>query len=594
MKTYPIDFVGFTSYLMSMYIRKITRKKDGKTHAYWALVESRRTERGPRQHVVAYLGEMDATGRMGIQKAAEGRSDHQVDLFKNLEPEWVEVNVRAVRTERVRDFGDIWLALELLKRLGLVAFFQQVMPAGRAKIPWADLACILTIARFCEPKSELYIAEHFYGHTALADLMGIPNDLVYDNRLYRALDQLLPHKEALEKHLKQRFGELFNIEYDLLLYDVTSTYFEGEAASNSQAKRGYSRDQRPDCKQVCIALVVTQEGIPLGYEVFAGNRHDSTTVEEIVEKMETRYGAADRIWVMDRGMVSDENIDFLKQKGRRYIIGTPKSLLKKFERELLSGDWQKINEGLQVKKCASPDGTEETFILCRSAARKEKEQAMLERFTGRIEKELQKIQTSGQKGRLKNPAVTERRIGRLIERNSRDAGLFDIKVIKNQEDDTLSVTWSKSQDRQNWQQLTQGCYMLRSNIADWSAEDLWHAYIHLTDVEAAFRIQKNDLVLRPIWHQTEKRVQAHILVCFLAYVLWKCLSQMCRNSGLGNEPRKIIDEIKRIKLTDVILPTKKGVGIRLPCVSKPDDHQRIHLQQLGLKIPARLTKNHKM
>jgi len=593
-KTYPIDFVSFTSYLMSMYIRKITRKKDGKTHAYWALVESRRTERGPRQHVVAYLGEMDAAGRLGVRKAAEGRSDHQADLYEKLEPEWVEVNVRGVRTERVRDFGDIWLALELLKRLGLVAFFQQVMPAGREKIPWADLACILTIARFCEPKSELYIAEHFYGHTALADLMGIPNDLVYDNRLYRALDQLLPHKEALEKHLKQRFGELFNIEYDLLLYDVTSTYFEGEAASNSQAKRGYSRDQRPDCKQVCIALVVTQEGIPLGYEVFAGNRHDSTTVEEIVEKMETRYGAADRIWVMDRGMVSDENIDFLKQKGRRYIIGTPKSLLKKFERELLSGDWQKINEGLQVKKCASPDGTEETFILCRSAARKEKEQAMLERFTGRIEKELQKIQTSGQKGRLKNPAVTERRIGRLLERNSRAAGLFDIKVIKNQEDDTLSVTWSKSQDRQSWQQLTQGCYMLRSNIADWSAEDLWHAYIHLTGVEAAFRIQKKDLGLRPIWHQTEKRVQAHILVCFLAYVLWKCLSQMCKNSGLGNEPRKIIDEIKRIKLTDVILPTKKGVEIRLPCVSKPDDHQRILLQHLGLKIPARLTKNHKM
>lgn len=579
---------------MSMYIRKITRKKDGKAHAYWALVESRRTERGPRQHVVAYLGEMDAAGRLGVRKAAEGRSDHQADLYEKLEPEWVEVNVRGVRTERVRDFGDIWLALELLKRLGLVAFFQQVMPAGREKIPWADLACILTIARFCEPKSELYIAEHFYGHTALADLMGIPNDLVYDNRLYRALDKLLPHKEALEKHLKQRFGELFNIEYDLLLYDVTSTYFEGEAASNSQAKRGYSRDQRPDCKQVCIALVVTKEGIPLGYEVFAGNRHDSTTVEEIVEKMETRYGAADRIWVMDRGMVSDENIDFLKQKGRRYIIGTPKSLLKKFERELLSGDWQKINEGLQVKKCASPDGTEETFILCRSAARKEKEQAMLERFTGRIEKELQKIQTSGQKGRLKNPAVAERRIGRLLERNSRAAGLFDIKVIKNQEDDTLSVTWSKSQDRQSWQQLTQGCYMLRSNIADWSAEDLWHAYIHLTDVEAAFRIQKNDLVLRPIWHQTEKRVQAHILVCFLAYVLWKCLSQMCKNSGLGNEPRKIIDEIKRIKLTDVILPTKKGVEIRLSCVSKPDDHQRILLQHLRLKIPARLTKNHKM
>ena len=402
-----------------MYIRKITRKKDGKTHAYWALVESRRTARGPRQHVVAYLGELDAAGRVGVKNAAEGRSDHQADLYENLEPEWVEVNVRAVRTERVRDFGDIWLALELLKRLGLYEFFHQVMPAGREQIPWADLACVLTLARFCEPKSELYIAEHFYGHTALADLIGIPNDKVYENRLYRALDKLLPHKEALEKHLKRRFGELFNIQYDLLMYDVTSTYFEGEAAINPQAKRGYSRDKRFDCKQVCIALVVTKEGFPLGYEVFDGNRNDSTTVEEIVKKMEERYGAADRIWVMDRGMVSEKNIEFLSQNHRRYIIGTPKSLLKKFERELLSGDWQKINQGLEVKKCASPDGTEEIFILCRSAARKEKEQAMLERFSNRIEKELEKIQTSCQKGRLKDSAVAQRRIGRLLQRNSR-------------------------------------------------------------------------------------------------------------------------------------------------------------------------------
>ena len=577
-----------------MYIRKINIKKDGKNHAYWALVESYRTERGPRQRVIAHLGEMDVAGRIGVKNAAEGRSDHQVDLLENVEPKWVEVNVRAVRTERVRDFGDVWLALELLKRLGLHQFFRQVMPAGREKIPWADLACILTIARFCDPRSELYIAEHFYGHTALADLMGISNDQVYDNRLYRALDKLLPHKESLEKQLKDRFGELFDIQYDLLLYDVTSTYFEGEASSNPQAKRGYSRDKRPDCKQVCIALVVTKEGIPLGYEVFDGNRNDSTTVEEIVKKMEQRYGAADRIWVMDRGMVSENNIAFLSQNHRRYIIGTPKSLLKKFERELLSENWQRINEGLEVKKCASPDGTEETFILCRSSARKEKEQAMLERFSNRIEKELEKIQTSSQKGRLKDPAVAERRIGRLLGRNSRASGLFDIKVVKNQQDDTLSVTWSKSDDRQSWQQLTQGCYMLRSNITDWSAEDLWHAYIHLTDVETAFRIQKNDLLLRPMWHQKEKRVQAHILVCFLAYLLWKCLAQMCKNSGLGDEPRRIIDEIKRIKLTDVILPTKKGVELKLHCVSKPDQHQQILLQHLGLKLPSRLTKNYKM
>jgi transposase len=554
-----------------MYIRKITRKKDGKTHAYWSLVESCRTARGPRQHVVAYLGEMDAAGRIGVKNAAEGRSDRQANLLEKVEAEWIVVNVRAIRTERVRDFGGIWLALELLKRLGLYQFFQQVMPVGREKIPWADLACVLTIARFCEPKSELYIAEHFYGHTALADLMGIPNDKVYDNRLYRALDKLLPHKESLEKHLKQRFGELFNIQYDLLVYDVTSTYFEGEAANNSQAKHGYSRDKRPDCKQVCIALVVTKEGIPLGYEVFGGNRNDSTTVEEIVEKMEQSYGAADRIWVMDRGMFSENNIVFLKQNNRRYIIGTPKSLLKKFERELVSENW-----------------------LCRSSARKEKEQAILKRFSDNIEKELEKIQTSCQKGRLKDPAVAERRIGRLLQRNSRASALFDIKVVKGQQDHKLTLSWRKLQGRQDWQQLSQGCYMLRSNITDWSAEELWHAYIHLTDVEAAFRIQKNDLVLRPIWHQKEKRVQAHIMVCFLAYVLWKCLSQMCKNSGLGNEPRKIIDEIKRIKLTDVILPTKNGVDIKLHCVSKPDEHQRILLQYLRLNLPSRLTENHKM
>lgn len=576
-----------------MYLRKINRKKDGKDHFYWALVESRRTARGPRQHVIAYLGEMDQAGRLGIKRATEGRRDHQGDLFDDPEPEWVEVNLSAVRTERVRDFGDIWLALELLKHLGLYDFFHQVMPPGREKIPWADLACVLIIARFCNPKSELYIAEHFYGHTALADLMGIPNDKVYDNRLYRALDKLLPHKEALEKHLKERFGELFNIQYDLLLYDVTSTYFEGGAQKNPQAQRGYSRDKRPDCKQVCIALVVTKEGIPLAYEVFDGNRKDDTTVKEIVEKMEARYGAADRIWVMDRGMANAKNIEFLQQGKRRYIIGTPRSLLKKFERELLSEEWQTIREGLEVKYCPSPFGDEETFILCRSTARKEKERAILERFTQNIEAGLRKIKITCEKGRLKNLGVAERRIGRLLQRNTRATSLFDIQ-LKADDQGKLVISWTQRQGRQEWKRLSEGCYLLRSNIEDWSAEELWHAYIHLTDAEAAFRIQKKDLVLRPIWHQKENRVQAHILVCFLAYVLWKCLAQMCKQNGLGNEPRKVLDEIRRIKLTDVILPTRKGVEIKLHCVTKPDAHQRILLQHLGLQIPARLTKNYKM
>jgi len=579
-----------------MYLRKIKRNKDGKTHTYWALVESYRTTRGPRQRVVAYLGEMDASNRLSIKMAAENRRDYQKDLFDDLNPKWVEVDVNPpgrIRVERVRDFGDIWLALELIKRLGLYDFFHQVMPPGREKISWAKLACVLIIARFCHPKSELYVAEHYYGHTAMSDLMGVPDDDIYDNRLYRTLDQLLPHKHALEKHLKERFGQMFQINYDLLLYDVTSTYFEGQAEKNSQAKRGYSRDKRPDCKQVCIALVVTKEGIPLAYEIFDGNRRDCTTLEEIVGKMEQQFGSADRIWVMDRGMISKKNIEFLNQNHRRYIIGTPKSLLKKFEKELLSTNWQTIQHGLEVQSCPSPFGDNERFILCRSTARREKEQAILDRFIQNMETGLEKINQSCHKGRLNNLGVAERRIGRLLQRNSRAAALFDIKVQPD-EHGKLKLTWMKKDDRKSWAQLSQGCYLLRSNIEDWSAEQLWQAYIHLTDAEAAFRIQKSDFVLRPIWHQKQDRVAAHIFVCFLNLVLYKCLAQLCKKNGLGDEPRKVIDEIKRIKLTDVILPTKKRIEIKLHCVSQPEPHQKILLQRLNIKMPTRLTKNLKM
>ena len=578
---------------MYMYIRKISRKKDGKAHAYWALVESRRNSRGPRQHVVAYLGEMDSAGRVGLKMAAQGFREHQQDLFNDTAPEWVEVNIRGVRTERTRDFGSIWLGLELLRRLGLLAFFRRALPRGRREISCGDLACVLIIARLCNPSSELYIAEHFYGHTALADLLGVPVEKVYDNRLYRALDTLLPHKEALEAHLKDRFGELFGISYDLLLYDVTSTYFEGEAKQNVQAKRGYSRDRRPDCKQVCIALVVSREGIPLGYEVFDGNRKDETTVKEIVDKMEGRYGTADRIWVMDRGMVNENNVSFLKQGQRRYIIGTPRNTLKDFEQQLLSEDWQSIREGLEVQQCVSPQGEEEVFILCRSTARREKEKAMLHRCTRNIESGLSALSKSFRAGRIKEASVAERRIGRLLQRNSRAAGLYEIEVMKKKRGG-LGLRWSKREDRHRWADLTRGCYVLRSNITDWSAEELWHAYIHLTEAEAAFRIQKSDLALRPIWHQKQHRVQAHLLVCFLAYVLWKCLAQLCKQSGLGHEPRKIFDEISRIKLNDVILPTRNGIEIKLQCVTLPDEHQRILLQRLGLHLPKRLTQNSKM
>jgi transposase len=572
-----------------MYLRPHYRRQDGQRQAYWTLVESYRTERGPRQRTVAYLGLMDEAGRLGVQQAADPQPpSRQQQLFPQpeTEPRFVEIDRTRVRVENCRQFGGPWLALELVKKLGLEAFLKRTMPMGQAHVPWSLTALILIIARLCEPSSELHIAEHFYRQSALADLLGVPDDKVDDNRLYRGLDELLPHKPALEVFLKERFGELFGIEYDLLLYDVTSTYFEGQANANPLAKRGYSRDHRPDCKQVCLGLVVTRCGLPLGYEVFAGNRHDSTTLQEIVETMEARYGKAQRIWVLDRGMVSEENIDFLKEGQRQYIVGTPKSQLKRFERQLAAEDWHAIREGLEVKLCACPDGGAETFILCRSRDRRQKEQAMHARFEKRIAEGLTQLAAGGVK-RRQDVATISRRVGRLLGQNTRAAGLFDVQVVAD-EHGTARIEWKKVETWRAWAELSEGSYVLRSNVSGWSDEDLWRAYIQLTEAETAFRIQKSDLSLRPVWHQKEDRVLAHILVCFLAYVLWKFLGQLCQKAGLGDEPRRVLTELSELRAVDVVLATRDGREIRTQCVTQPSDHQKIILDRLGLELPGRL------
>jgi len=558
----------------------------GERKDYWQLVESYRTERGPRQQVVAYLGDMEECGRLGVREAAGGNEEHihQGKLFDEAKPCWVEVDTSRVKVERTRFFGGPWLGLKILEKLALEEFLDSVMPAGREEIPWGVMALVLVLSRLCDPSSELYIAEHLYERTALGDLLGVPAQKVNDDRLYRALDTLLPFKPELERHLKMKLGELFELEYDLLLYDVTSTYFEGESRGNDQAARGYSRDHRPDCKQVCIALVVSRCGMPLAYEVFDGNRNDSTTVEEIVETIEARYGCVGRIWVMDRGMASEENIELLRQKKQRYILGTPKSQLRRFEREILSDGWESIREGLEVKLLPCPGG-EETFILCRSADRREKEKGMHERFERRIEVGLEKIASGCGKRRQKAVRAAER-VGRLLGQNSRAAGLFKVEV--KEVEGRAEVVWSKVDAWREWSALSEGCYMLRSNIMDWTAEGLWRAYIQLTEAEAAFRIAKSDLAIRPIWHQRKERVQAHILVCFLAYVLWKTLGQMCQRAGLGHEPRKVFDEIAQIQMVDVVLPTRIGVSIRRRCVAQPTKHQAILLQKLGLILPTHL------
>ena len=578
-----------------MFLRPCYRRKNGKRHAYWALVESVRTERGPRQRVVAYLGDIDEAERLGVQQAVDPhdvRDRQQSLLEEKTTPQHVEVDLSKVRVENCREFGGPWLAWQLIQKLGIDEFLKQSIPSGKEEIEWAVMSLVLVIARLCRPSSELHIAEHFYRQTALADILGVPDEKVNENRLYRTLDQLLPQKESLEVHLKNRLGELFDLEYDLLLYDVTSTYFEGQAERNPLAQRGYSRDQRGDCRQVCIALVVSRCGMPLGYEVFAGNTADVTTVEHVVTTMEKRYGQSDRIWVMDRGMVSEENIEFLKEEGRRYILGATKSHLKKFEQQLLEEDWHTVHQGLEVKLCQSPDGDEETFILCRSNDRRKKDEAIVRRFEQRIEERLTRMQARCEK-QNRNVQKVEREVGRLLGQNTRAAGLFEVEVKAN-EDGFAKLSWKKITQRTDWATLSAGCYLLRSNVTDWSDEELWKAYIQLTEAEAAFRIHKSDLSIRPIWHQKEDRVLAHILVCFLAYVLWKTLAAMCQKAGLGHEPRRVLSELSEIRSLDVILPTTSGVEIRKRCVTKPTDHQQILLHHLGLTLPSSLKQFEEM
>jgi transposase len=576
-----------------MYLRHTTRRKDGKVHRYWQLVRSVRVGRKVIQQTVAHLGELDAHGRAhakALARAITGDRE-QPDLFvADAADEPIPVRLNRIRLERGRAFGDVWLGWTLWRALRLDEALAHLLPKGREAVPWATMAAVLVLARLCEPSSELPIAETWYRGTALEDLLALPAPLVNDDRLYRALDRLVAHKTALEQHLVARLGELFALDYDLLLYDVTSIYFEGLADANLLARRGHSRDHRPDCKQVCLALVVTREGLPLGYEIFAGNRTDVTTVEEIVEAMEARYGLAQRIWVMDRGMTSANNLEWLRETGRRYLVGTPKSELKKWAGALAEArDWQAVRDGIEAKQCVGPDGVE-TFVLIRSVERREKERAMHERFTRRIEDGLQRL---GQRlGRARRPLDVrrlERQLGRLLERNQRAAGRYVIEFVSDPTRPAgVRLDWTARPEWDDWARWSEGCYVLRTNVTDWSPEELWRTYIQLTDVEAAFRIQKSELAIRPVWHQRADRVQAHILVCFLAYVLWKTLEQWQRRAGLGQSPRTIFNELRRIQSTDVVLPAEDGRELRLRCVVRPDAAQAALLDRLGLDLPQRL------
>jgi len=575
-----------------MYLRHTIRKKDGKVHRYWTLVRSVRMGRRVIQQTVAQLGELDEHGRIEARAFARrviGAPEEATLFDDGSEPLTAPVRLKGVRVERSRQFGDVYLALCLWRGMGLEDLCRRLLPIGQERVAWAKMAAVLVTARLCEPSSELHIAEDWYRRTALCDLLQLGDAEVNKDRLYRGLDRLLAHKPALEAHLAARCGELFAVENDVLLYDVTSTYFEGQADANPQAQRGYSRDHRPDCKQVLIALVVTFDGFPLGYEVFAGNTHDSRTVQTIVAAMEARHGALGRVWIADRGMASAENLAWLRQTGRRYIIGAPKSQLKTFSGELARKEgWRTVQEGVEVKLARDPE-TAETVILCRSEDRRSKERAMHDKFSRRIEQALERISARIAHARKPlDPAAINRQIGRILQKNQRAAARFVIALEPDAGLAGLRLRVDHDTAFDDWAALSEGAYLLRSNVGDWSDRQLWKAYIQLTQAEAAFRIQKDQLNLRPIWHQREDRVQAHILVCFLAFALWKSLEMWQERAGLGNSPRTLLEELARIQSHDVVLPTSAHGEIRLRCVAQPDAAQAALLDRLGVNLPKRM------
>jgi len=575
-----------------MYLRYTTRRKDGKVHRYWRLVRSVRIGRRVIQQTVAQLGELDAHGRLEARALARRLigAPEQAGLFEDGRRDvTVPVRLKGIRVERPRRFGDVYLALALWRGTGLADLCAELLPVGKERVAWEKMAAVLVAARLCEPSSELHIAEDWYRRTALADLLALDDALVNKDRLYRALDHVLVHKAALEAHLARRAGELFAVENEVLLYDVTSTYFEGQAEANPLAQRGYSRDHRGDCKQVCIALVVTFDGFPLGYEVFPGNTHDSRTVRTIVATMEARHGVLGRVWIADRGMASAANLAWLRETGRRYIIGAPKAELKRFAQALAEPmGWREIRAGVQVKLARDAD-TGETAILVRSAERRTKERAMHDKFSGRIERALESLEARIAGARKPVDAATvNRQIGRILQRNQRAAARFAVRLQAADCPAGFRLAVDRNAAFDDWADLTEGAYLLRTNIADWSDEQLWKAYIQLTQAEAAFRIQKDQLRVRPIWHQHADRVEAHILVCFLAFVLWKSLEMWQQRAGLGNSPRTVLEELARIQSHDIVLPTTAHGDIRLRCVTEPDAAQAALLDRLGIVLPKRM------
>jgi transposase len=574
-----------------MFLRCTTRKKNGKEHRYYSLVENRRLAGGRVvQRPALYLGEINDSQqeawRKTIEIFEEGRSrPRTVALFPAdrcgalADPDIVRIRLSQLSLHRPRQWGACWLAGQLWAQVGLDRFWAARLPPSRKGTRWDAVLQVLVTYRLLDPGSEWRLYRHWFGHSALADLLGADLALADIHKLYECHERLLAHKKDLFTHLTQQWKDLFNARFEVLLYDLTSTYFESDPPFPEGDKRrhGYSRDKRPDCVQVVIALIVTPEGFPLAYEVLAGNTSDKTTLADFLKKIEEQYGQAERIWVMDRGIPTEPVLAQMRaaKPPVQYLVGTPRGRLTQYEKRLTEVPWQVAREGVSVKLLA--DG-QELYVLAQSKDRVNKERAMRRRQLKGLWKRLNALQPM----KLKRDELLKK-LGAALHEYPVGARLIQTTVAA----ETAQLSFTLRRDKLRQARQREGRYLLRSNITSGrSAEELWQFYIQLTEVEAAFKNLKGDLALRPVHHQLEQRIEAHIFISFLAYCLHVTLRRRLRDLAPGLTPRAVLEKFATMQMLDVHLPTTDERTVILSRYTQPETDVQLLLQRLRLELPA--------
>ncbi|PYX60749.1 MAG: IS1634 family transposase [Acidobacteria bacterium] len=585
-----------------MFLRSTRRKKDGKDHRYFSIVESHRLSSGKMaQRTVLYLGEVNDQQAVAWRKSLEvfdegGQSSLTLSLFpedREIPPDAADglrVKMSGLELRRARAFGNCWLACELWRQLGLDGFWQQRLPDGREGVSWEKVLQLLVVNRWIDPGSEWRVHRQWFLGSAMDELLGVDFAVAEKDRLYRCLDRILEHKQELFVWLKQKWADLFHADFEVLLYDLTSTYFEGEMEENPKAKHGYSRDGRPDCLQVVIALVITPDGFPLAYEVMDGNTSDRTTLRGFLDKIENMYGQAKRMWVMDRGIPSEAILAEMRNPARpmSYLVGTGKGKIKQYEKKWLDLPWHKVRDSVEVK-LFEQDG--ELYVLAKSEGRRRKEIAMRRKRLARLLRKLRAMRRS-----LPSRDQLLMRIGAAKTEAGRAFGFVKMQVPDAKQPVTReSFRFTVDQNKLKEAELRDGHYLLRSNLTGADPAVLWTRYVQLTQIEGAFRSLKSELGIRPIYHHLEHRVDAHILIAFLAYCLQVTLKNRLWLHAPGLTPTAVMEKLAAIQMIDVWIPTVDGRWLILPRYTQPEKDTKILLQKLKLELPTqpppRITAN---